>query len=102
MLTSAQLQHCLMKMARHNALFESLVHLPSKHSALLYLCNAASQMSSSVLESDFPMPVKPRKGLPFLDEEEEEEVYCAAPFNMNADIEAPSFTEPGEEPGTLP
>lgn len=56
-------------------------------------------MSASVLESDFPMPVKPRKGVPFLDEEEEEEVYCAAPFNMNADIEAPAFAEPGEEQG---
>ena len=47
------------------------------------------------------MPHKPRKGVPFYDEETEEEAYCAAPFNMNApDVEAPlptSFTEDGEE-----
>lgn len=60
---------------------------------------ACMQISSSVLESDYPMPVKPRKGIPFVDEEEEEEVYCAAPFNMNADIEATPFAEPGEEQG---
>ena len=57
------------------------------------------QISPSVLESDYPMPVKPRKGIPFVDEEEEEEVYCAAPFNMNADIEATPYAEPGEEQG---
>ncbi len=55
-----------------------------------------------MLEStDFPMPHKPRKGVPFFDEDEEEEAYCAAPFNMNApDVEAPlptTFTEDGEE-----
>jgi len=59
------------------------------------------QVSSALLESDFPMPHKPRKGVPFFDEEEEEEAYCAAPFNMNApDVEAPlptTFTEDGEE-----
>lgn len=59
------------------------------------------QISSALLESDFPMPHKPRKGVPFFEEEEEEEAYCAAPFNMNApDVEAPlptSFTEDGEE-----
>ncbi len=47
------------------------------------------------------MPHKPRKGVPFFDEEQEEEAYCAAPFNMNApDVEAPlptAFTEDGEE-----
>lgn len=54
-----------------------------------------------MLESDFPMPHKPRKGVPFFDEEQEEEAYCAAPFNMNApDVEAPlptAFTQDGEE-----
>ena len=65
------------------------------------------QITSSLLESDFPMPHKPRKGVPFYDEETEEESYCAAPFNMNApDVEAPlptSFTEDGEEvTGTHP
>lgn len=47
------------------------------------------------------MPHKPRKGVPFFDEEQEEEAYCAAPFNMNApDVEAPlptAFTQDGEE-----
>lgn len=52
------------------------------------------------------MPHKPRKGVPFFDEEEEEEAYCAAPFNMNApDVEAPlptSYTEDGDDTTVLP
>lgn len=45
------------------------------------------------------MPHKPRKGgVPFLDEEEEDEAYCAAPFNMNApDVEAPLPTSYGDD-----
>lgn len=52
------------------------------------------------------MPHKPRKGVPFFDEEEEEEAYCAAPFNMNApDVEAPlptSYAEDSDDSTILP
>ena len=52
------------------------------------------------------MPHKPRKGVPFFDEEQEEEAYCAAPFNMNApDVEAPlptAFTQDGKDVTGLP
>ncbi|KAL3150937.1 hypothetical protein ABBQ32_000684 [Trebouxia sp. C0010 RCD-2024] len=62
--------------------------------------------SSALLDSEFPMPHKPRKGVPFFDEEEEEESYCAAPFNMNApDVEAPlpsSYGEGGDDNTPLP
>ena len=64
------------------------------------------QPSSALLDSEFPMPHKPRKGVPFFDEEEEEEAYCAAPFNMHApDVEAPlpsSYAEDSDETTVLP
>ena len=64
------------------------------------------QPSSALLDSEFPMPHKPRKGVPFFDEEEEEEAYCAAPFNMNLpDVEAPlptSYAEDGDDNTVLP
>ena len=60
------------------------------------------QASSALLESDYAMPAKSKKGaIPFFDEEEDE-AYCAPPFNMNApDVEAPMVSAgagEGEEP----
>ena len=55
-----------------------------------------------MLESDYAMPVKSKKGaIPFFDEDEPE-AYCAPAFNSRVvDIEAPMVvgeTGEGEEP----
>ena len=60
------------------------------------------QASSAMLESDYAMPVKSKKGaIPFFDEDEPE-AYCAPAFNSGVvDIEAPMVvgeTGEGEEP----